>query len=76
MNAVLPTILDTPANRRDMPGADTKQWVRPEAAAAVIAFLLSTHSRAISGEGIRLSEVTGTKCGGARLARAAGARFA
>lgn len=49
VNAVLPTILDTPTNRADMPDADTSSWVKPEAAAEVIGFLLSDNSRAISG---------------------------
>jgi NAD(P)-dependent dehydrogenase (short-subunit alcohol dehydrogenase family) len=55
VNAVLPTTLDTPANRRDMPDADTSQWVKPEAAARVIAFLLSPDSGPITGAGIPLS---------------------
>ncbi|MBO6729279.1 MAG: SDR family NAD(P)-dependent oxidoreductase [Maricaulis sp.] len=49
VNAVLPTILDTPTNRADMPDADTSSWVKPEAAAEVIGFLLSGSSRAITG---------------------------
>ncbi len=49
VNAVLPTILDTPTNRAEMPDADTSSWVKPEAAAEVIGFLLSGSSRAISG---------------------------
>jgi NAD(P)-dependent dehydrogenase (short-subunit alcohol dehydrogenase family) len=55
VNAVLPTTLDTPANRRDMPDADTSQWVRPEAAAKVIAFLLSPEAGPVTGAGIPLS---------------------
>lgn len=55
VNAVLPTILDTPANRRDMPDADTADWVKPAAAARVIAFLLSPDAGAVTGAGIRLS---------------------
>jgi NAD(P)-dependent dehydrogenase (short-subunit alcohol dehydrogenase family) len=55
VNAVLPTTLDTPANRRDMPDADRSQWVEPEAAARVIAFLLSSEAGPITGAGIPLS---------------------
>ena len=55
MNAVLPTTLDTPANRRDMPDADTSDWVTPQAAAKVIAFLLSPDSGPVTGAGIPLS---------------------
>ncbi|MFA7441390.1 MAG: SDR family NAD(P)-dependent oxidoreductase [Sphingomonadaceae bacterium] len=55
VNAILPTILDTPTNRRDMPDADTSAWVRPEAAAKAIAFLLSADAGTITGVGIPLS---------------------
>jgi NAD(P)-dependent dehydrogenase (short-subunit alcohol dehydrogenase family) len=55
VNAVLPTIVDTPTNRADMPDADTSAWVRPEAAARVIAFLLSRESGAVTGAAIPLS---------------------
>ena len=49
VNAVLPSVLDTPTNRADMPDADASRWVAPEALAAVIAFLLSGDARAING---------------------------
>lgn len=49
VNAVLPSILDTPANRVDMPDADFSRWVSPADLAGVIAFLLSDAARAITG---------------------------
>ena len=49
VNAVLPSIIDTPANRADMPKADFGKWVRPEQLADVIVFLLSEKSQAITG---------------------------
>ena len=55
VNAVLPTILDTPTNRKDMPDADPAGWVRPADAAEVIAFLLSDASVAVNGAGIALA---------------------
>ena len=55
VNAVLPTIIDTPTNRKDMPDADTSAWVKPEAAAKVITFLLSRESACVTGVGIKLS---------------------
>lgn len=49
VNALLPSIIDTPANRADMPDADTGSWVQPQALADVILFLASPAARAISG---------------------------
>ena len=49
VNAVLPSTLDTPANRRAMPGADPEQWVSTESLAHVIEFFLSDGSRDVSG---------------------------
>ena len=49
VNAVLPSIIDTPANRKDMPDADPAQWVAPNDLAAVILFLASPQSRAMTG---------------------------
>lgn len=49
VNAVLPSILDTPANRADMPDADVTRWVQPRSLATVIAFLLSDGASAVTG---------------------------
>ncbi len=49
VNAVLPSIIDTPANRADMPDADPKTWVAPADLAEVILFLASPASRAMTG---------------------------
>jgi NAD(P)-dependent dehydrogenase (short-subunit alcohol dehydrogenase family) len=52
VNAVMPSIIDTPANRRDIPGADVKTWVLPEDIAKVIVFLLSDEAQAVTGAAI------------------------
>ena len=52
VNAVLPTVIDTPANRADMPSADFTRWVEPAALADVIVFLSSNAARAITGASI------------------------
>ena len=52
VNCVLPTILDTPQNRADMPDSDPQRWVHPHDLAKVIAFLASDAARAIHGAGL------------------------
>lgn len=52
INAVLPSIIDTPMNRTAMPKADPLKWVAPESLSRVIAFLLSDDARDISGAAI------------------------
>ncbi|MFT3792172.1 MAG: SDR family oxidoreductase [Rudaea sp.] len=49
VNAILPTTIDTPANRKDMPDADFSRWVKPEQIADVILFLLSDKAQAVTG---------------------------
>lgn len=49
VNAILPLIIDTPQNRRDMPDVDPDNWTSPEAIADVVGFLISDNARAING---------------------------
>lgn len=53
-NCVLPSTIDTPANRAAMPDADRSNWVQPEAVADAILFLLSPLSRALNGAALPL----------------------
>ena len=52
VNAVLPSVIDTPANRAANPDADPGAWVRPEEIGAVIAFLCSPEASAVTGAAI------------------------
>ncbi|HZQ20764.1 MAG TPA: SDR family NAD(P)-dependent oxidoreductase [Terriglobales bacterium] len=52
VNSILPSIIDTPANRRAMPGADFSKWPRPEDIAKVILFLCSSDAKLIHGASI------------------------
>ena len=49
VNAILPSVIDTPANRRSMPNADFGRWVAPEQLASVVRFLCEDGSQAVSG---------------------------
>jgi NAD(P)-dependent dehydrogenase (short-subunit alcohol dehydrogenase family) len=49
VNAVLPSILDTAQNRKDIPNADPAKWVQPDDLAKVMLFLASDDARAITG---------------------------
>ena len=55
-NAVLPTVIDTPANRRGMPNADPSSWLLPEEVAEVILFLVSDAGRIVTGNLIALGK--------------------
>lgn len=55
VNAVLPSIIDTPTNRAEMPGADTSKWVHPQAIAKVILLLASVDAGAVNGALIPVS---------------------
>jgi NAD(P)-dependent dehydrogenase (short-subunit alcohol dehydrogenase family) len=51
-NAILPSVIDTPANRESIPDADHSKWVQPAEIARVIRFLCSEDSSPISGAAI------------------------
>lgn len=51
-NAILPSVIDTAANRTAMPGSDFDRWVRPEQIGEVVRFLASAESGIISGAAI------------------------
>lgn len=55
VNCVLPTIIDTPANREAMPDADFDKWVKPAALAKVIGFLASDDAAPIHGAALPVS---------------------
>jgi len=55
VNAVMPSIIDTPANRASMPDADFSRWVAPADLAAVLLFLASDQARAVTGALIPVS---------------------
>jgi NAD(P)-dependent dehydrogenase (short-subunit alcohol dehydrogenase family) len=49
VNAILPSVIDTPANRAAQPDADVSRWVAPAEIAAIISFLCSDASAPTSG---------------------------
>lgn len=55
VNCVLPSIIDTPQNRADMPDADPARWVAPTDLAKTILFLCSEDSRAIHGAALPIT---------------------
>jgi NAD(P)-dependent dehydrogenase (short-subunit alcohol dehydrogenase family) len=55
VNAVLPSVIDTPANRRDMPNANFDRWVSPGDLAAVMLFLASDEAKSVTGALIPVS---------------------
>ncbi len=52
VNSVLPSIIDTEANRKAMPKADFAKWPKPEDIARVIMFLCSAEAKVIHGASI------------------------
>jgi len=54
VNAVLPDVIDTPANRRGMPDANFDGWSKPEEVADVIVWLCSLDAKVVSGNAIKV----------------------
>lgn len=54
VNAVAPTIIDTPANRRAMPDADRSTWLGPSEIADVVLFLAGPEGRIVTGNVLEL----------------------
>lgn len=54
-NAVAPRIIDTPANRRSMPDADTSTWLKPSEIADVIFFLTGAEGEIVNGSVLTLN---------------------
>jgi NAD(P)-dependent dehydrogenase (short-subunit alcohol dehydrogenase family) len=52
VNTILPSIIDTEANRKAMPGADFAKWPKPEEIARVILFLCSDDAKVIHGAAV------------------------
>ena len=55
VNAIVPSIIDMPANRASMPKADHALWPKPEEIAATIAFLASPENRVTTGALVQVS---------------------
>jgi NAD(P)-dependent dehydrogenase (short-subunit alcohol dehydrogenase family) len=51
-NVILPGTIDTPANRKAMPGADTTQWVQPASIASLIVWLAGDAGKDVTGAAI------------------------
>lgn len=56
VNAVLPTVLDTPSNRREMPDVDPSSLLLPEEVAEVILFLVSEKGSIVTGNLLALEK--------------------
>lgn len=55
VNAIVPSVIDTPANRAAMRDADRTKWLAPEEVAGVIAFLASDDAAIVTGSAVNLS---------------------
>jgi NAD(P)-dependent dehydrogenase (short-subunit alcohol dehydrogenase family) len=51
-NSIVPSIIDTEANRKAMPGANFEQWPKPEDIARVVLFLCSDEARLVHGASV------------------------
>jgi NAD(P)-dependent dehydrogenase (short-subunit alcohol dehydrogenase family) len=51
-NVILPGTIDTPANRKNIPGADTSQWVKPVSIASLIVWLAGDGGKDVTGAAI------------------------
>lgn len=51
-NSILPSIIDTPANRKAMAGADFAKWPKPEEIARVVLFLCSSDAKVVHGAAV------------------------
>jgi NAD(P)-dependent dehydrogenase (short-subunit alcohol dehydrogenase family) len=51
-NVILPGTIDTPSNRKDMPGADTSQWVQPASVASLTVWLAGDGGKDVTGAAI------------------------
>lgn len=51
-NVILPGTMDTPANRKAMPGADVSQWVQPASVASLIVWLAGDAGKDVTGAAI------------------------
>ena len=54
VNALVPTVIDTPANRKASPTADVSTWLQPGEIAEVVHFLATDGASAVSGGAINL----------------------
>lgn len=63
VNAVLPSIIDTPQNRRDMPDADPRAWVRADDVARVVLFFLGPGAVAVTGAALPVTLGRGARSG-------------
>lgn len=64
VNAVLPTTIDTPGNRKTMPNADPSKWASPESIAQALLFLASDEALQINGAAVPIGTGGGAKPAG------------